>query len=440
MPLTELSMDDNDRVRYRSNRLLIPDYEGLRSSCIHESHNNPAAGHPGRTKTYEILGRSYYWLNMHEDVARYVRNCDICRRAKPSRDKYHGLLQPLEPPRRRWAHISIDFVTGLPESRTCDGVPVENIMVVVNRLTKARHFIACDSMKGPHAAKLFYAHVWKLHGLPESIVSDRGAQFESAFWKSLCNMLRIKASLTTAYHLEGDGQTEIANAAMEQVLRCYTSYLQDDWAECLHTAEFACNNWESATTGLTPFFANSGQHPRIGNEPIAPQDPTADDLVMPEDQALEFATNMDKVESYLHDEMLWAQAVYEKQANRRRMPPPNYKVGDRVYLSARNLRTRRPSPKLDWKSLGPYKIIERVGPLAFRLELPPTMAIHDVFHVNLLRPAPDDPLTGQALPAPPPVFVDDLPEYAVEAIVDSMRDRRRGVLYKVQWVGYAETT
>ena len=122
------------------------------------------------------------------------------------------------------------------------------------------------------------------------------------------------------------------------------------------------------------------------------------------------------------------------------MPPPNYKVGDRVYLSARNLRTRRPSLKLDWKSLSPYKIIERVGPLAFRLELPPTMAIHDVFHVNLLRPAPDDPLTGQALPAPPPVFVDDLPEYAVEAIVDSMRDRRRGVLYKVQWVGYAETT
>ena len=84
--------------------------------------------------------------------------------------------------------------------------------------------------------------------------------------------------------------------------------------------------------------------------------------------------------------------MYEKQANRRRMPAPNYQVGDRAYLSARNLWTRRPCPKLDWKNLGPYKIIERVSPLAYRLELPDTIDIHDVFYVNLLRPAPDDPL------------------------------------------------
>lgn len=181
---------------------------------------------------------------------------------------------------------------------------MENIMVVVDRLSKARHFIACNSMKAPHAAKLFYTHVWKLHGLPDSIISDRGPQFKSAFWKSLCEMLRVKSSLSTAYHPETDGQTEIANAAMEQVLRCYTSYLQDDWAEWLPTAEFSCNNWQSATTGLTPFFANSGQHPRIGNEPVVPQDPLATMLQVTNDQALEFATNMDKVEAYLHDEML----------------------------------------------------------------------------------------------------------------------------------------
>lgn len=324
----------------------------------------------------------------------------------------------------------MDFITHLPASRGHDAV-----MVVVDRLSKMRHFMACKgTCDSEEAARLFTENVWKLHGLPTTIVSDRGPQFVSGFWKHLTQRLRISATLSTAYHPETDGQTERMNASLEQYLRLYVTYLQDDWADWLPLAEFAANDTVSETTTVTPFFANYGFHPRLGFEPVQPgTKPAARD-------AEKFAAQMQEISDYLRTEMLAARARYEEQANRKRRPARRYQVGQEVWLDARNIRTLRPTKKLDWKNCGPFKITEVVSPWAYRLLLPDPMRIHPVFHVSLLRPAADDPLPAQENDPPPPVEVDGLQEWEVEEVLDSRWDRRgRGrprLKYTVKWTGY----
>jgi len=373
----------NDRVYYRD-RIMIPDHDELKIKLLRHVHDSPVGGHPGRGKTLEILQREYYWPKMFETVKRYVACCHTCRKAKSSRDKYHGLLKPLPIAERRWQHISVDFVIDLPESKG-----YTNIMVVVDRLSKYRYLIPCKEITAPETARLFLRYVWANQGLPTTIVSDRGSQFVSAFWTELCSRLKITALLSSAYHPETDGQTENANAAMEQVLRAYTSYAQDDWVDWLPMAQFEANNTVSESTQASPFLICYGQNPRMGFEP-----PTA--VSRPYRQRLDAAAadrmvdKMKDIVDLIREELTWTQALHQEYANRTRQPAPAYQIGDRVWLDARNLRTQRRSKKLDWKNVGPYKISAVVSSHAYKLELPELMRIHPVFHVNLLRPAEPD--------------------------------------------------
>jgi hypothetical protein len=433
--LSECEVIDN-RLFFRG-RLMIPENDELKVKILRETHDAPAAGHPGRARTLELIQRNYHWPQMHETVRRFVSCCHICSRAKSSRLKYQGLLKPLPVPDRRWQDISVDFIVDLPSSQGC-----KNIMVVVCRLSKMFHAIACDDMTAPAVAKMFLREVWKHHGLPRTIVSDRGRQFVSAFWKEATQQLGAKALLSTAFHPETDGQTERVNAVLEQYLRAYVSYLQDDWYDWLPMCEFAGNNAVSATTGVSPFFANSGQHPRMGYEPPTGQIRP----VYQRSQALDanaFVEKMSEIEGFLKEEMQWAQAVYENTANINRSPAPAYQVGDEVLLDARNITTTRPTQKLDWKNLGPFKVIKVVSPYSYRLELPNTMKIHDVFHTSRLRPAAgiEEAIPGQKQLPPPPIIVDGEEEYLIERI-DDMRfnKRRRRFEYLVRWSGYDEPT
>jgi transposase InsO family protein len=157
----------------------------------------------------------------------------------------------------------MDFITGLPSSKGYDA-----IWVVADHLTKMRHFAPCSTTidtKG--LANLFLSNIFRLHGLPDTIVSDRGPQFASRFWTHLCNSLKIEPCLSTAFHPEIDGQTERTNSIMEQYLRAYANYQQDNWEQFLPMAEFAANNHVSETTGLSPFFTNYGMHHKIDFEP-----------------------------------------------------------------------------------------------------------------------------------------------------------------------------
>ncbi|KAL9564024.1 hypothetical protein ACKAV7_011798 [Fusarium commune] len=261
--------------------------------------------------------------------------------------------------------------------------------------------------------------VWKLYGLPQTIVSNRGPQFVAEFWKKLNQQLSINALLLTVYHPETDGQTERLNAILEQYLRAYVSYLQDDWSRWLPLAEFAVNLLKSETTRMSPFFANYGFNPRMGFKPTI----TVRGTPATRD-AEQFAQTMNEILEYLRSESIAAQARYEDQANRHRRPARRYREGDYVWLDARNIKTLRPQKKLDWKNIGPLKITKVISPYAYWLDLPASMKIHPVFYTNLLRPAATNPLPGQNPDPPPPIEVEGVEEWEVEDILDSRWDRR----------------
>ena len=161
---------------------------------------------------------------MRRDVERYVRNCHSCQRSRTSRHFPFDVLRPLSIPEGPWKDISMDFVTELLWSNECDA-----ILAVICRLTKMRHFIPCqETISTNQLAGLFVRHVFRLHDLPDSIVSDREGQFIAEFWKQLCQLFRVQRALSTSYHPKIDDQTERFNVIMEQYLRVYTNYLQND--------------------------------------------------------------------------------------------------------------------------------------------------------------------------------------------------------------------
>ena len=214
--------------------------------------------------------------------------------------------------------------------------------------------------------------------------------------------------MSTAFHPQTDGQTERLNAVMEQYLRSYVSYLQDDWSTWLPLAEFSANNTISETTNLSPFFALHGYHPRATTSLLPVTEPTPGDP-----DALATTTTIQEIHDYLKAEMGRAQAIQAEGSNRHRIPAPTFSPGDRVWLDARNIKTRRPSVKLDHRRLGPYEVIESVGTSAVRLRLPNTVLIHPVFHVSLLEHAANDPFPGLIAPPPPAVIVDGEEEWEV---------------------------
>ncbi|KAH0602650.1 uncharacterized protein H6S33_008300 [Morchella sextelata] len=220
---------------------------------------------------------------------------------------------------------------------------------------------------------------------------------------------------------------------MEQYLRSYISYQQDDWVRWLPMAEFATNNHVSETTKVSPFYANLGRNPRMTFGPLEHGRTTA------EDQANSIAREMKGIIDFLRNEMFRAQRIQEESANMNRIPAPHYRVGDKVFLSTRHVLTKRPSKKFDWKRIGPYVVKRIVNPYAYELELPRSMKIHPVFHVSLLSPAANDPLPGQEQLPPPPIEIEGQEEWEVEDILDS-RKRRGRFEYLVKYVGYNETS
>ena len=409
--------------------IYVPRDKRLQLRLLQQFHDAPAAGHFGFAKTYELLIRKFYWPNLRTTLQDYISSCTTCNLNKPTRQKPYGLLQPLPIPERPWDSISIDFIVKLPPSIPKGGAtPYDSILVVVDRLTKMAHFEPCnESITASELAWLFLKVVFKYHGIPRNWISDRGAVFTSNFFKEFSKLLNMVQRFSTAYHPQTDGQTERVNSVLEQYLRIYTNYAQDNWADLLHLAEFAYNNTLSNTTKETPFYANYGYHPRFE---VAELD-TPENNKNP--SATERITYLKGLQDYLKVQIQRAQDE-QAQAFNRGVVAPQFKVGNQVYLSRRHITTTRPSDKLDTKRLGPFKITRIIGKNAFELALPPTWTIHNVFHASLLSKAQESSLRALQTP-PPPILILDQPEYEVESILDRKTLRGQDYFF-VKWKGY----
>ena len=230
----------------------------LRNECIEWLHIHPFSGHVGMRRTLELLGRNFWWPGVEADVARYVGNCEMCTRNKSPNTKKAGLLAPLPIPGRPWESIGMDFITHLPKTK--NGYTA--LYVVIDRLTKLVHIApTTNTATAADTAQLFLDMVFKHHGLPRNIVSDRDVKFTSSFWTSFCEQVGIKLKMSSAYHPQTDGQTERMNRVIVDMMRHYINPTHDDWDEHLMAIEFAINNAFQQSIGTTPFRLTYGQNP-----------------------------------------------------------------------------------------------------------------------------------------------------------------------------------
>jgi RNase H-like domain found in reverse transcriptase/Reverse transcriptase (RNA-dependent DNA polymerase)/Integrase zinc binding domain/Chromo (CHRromatin Organisation MOdifier) domain/Integrase core domain len=399
----------------------------LRTRVIRLFHDTPESGHFGILRTSELVARDFFWPGMEASVRTYVNGCETCNRIKAPRHQRYGKNMPIPPPERPWSGLAMDFVTDLPESTDSQ---YTSILVVVDRFTKMATYIPCrKDIDSPELARLFFERVICRHGVPDDIITDRGSQFTSRFWNRVCSYLSMDHRRSTAFHPQTDGQTERQNQTMEQYLRAYVNYEQDNWAMLLPLAEFAYNNTIHQSTRMTPFFANYGFHPQMQFKK-----PKAAARLSSEKSAEELVGRLHESHERLRNNLLEAQ---ERQSRYAKGQEIIFNVGDKVWLSTRNIKSTRLSKKLDYKRIGPYRITQVINANAYRLELPRELRIHDVFHVSLLdRYTPPGP--GQPQPEPLPTIAaseDTEEEWEVERILDSKR-RYRKLHYLVQWAGY----
>jgi hypothetical protein len=413
-----------------NDKVYVPNYNDSRLKILRARHDSPLAGHPGILKTIELISRDYMWIGLRSDVEQYVGGCTVCQRTKGTNRLPTGKLRTLEVPSRPWAEISMDFIEQLPSSNKYD-----SILVIVDRLTKWSIFIPTKTtLTSSGLAELILDRLISQHGLPEAIVSDRGSKFVSKLWRYLTSRLGIHLRLSTAFHPQTDGQTERVNQVLEQYLRIFTSYNQDDWSTLLPQASLAYNNSIHSATKFTPFYANFGYHPRWVDELL----PTSSTEI-PEGHRI--AESIVTVHEICARNIAEINKTYAQEYDKGRSEHIPYRRGDLVMLSMQNIRTRRPMKKLDLRQSGPFEVLDAIGTHAYRLKLPPSMKVHDVFHASLLRPYTAASFPGQTMPPPAPVeTIDNGLEYEISRISDSRNNPRSGRLeYLVEWLGYEGT-
>jgi len=228
-------------------------------------------------------------------------------------------------------------------------------------------------------AEHFMRHVYTRFGLPVTLVTDRDKLFMSSVWQSISKLLGTRHQLSTAYHPQTDGQTESINKVVEQYIRLYGNYTQTDWADLLPYAEFCYNSTPHTTTKVAPYQALTGYMPRRTLEERPGTDSKGTHT------AKEFVAQIYDIHQYLKENIECANRHYEKTYNNKRKPY-SFKVDDLVLLKAKHLKQLRPSQKLSDKFLGPHKVTEVINPMAYRIDLPTSSRVHNVFHISLLKP------------------------------------------------------
>ncbi|CAJ2630725.1 unnamed protein product [Trifolium pratense] len=416
-----------DALILRHNKIWVSPTSRFKRLLMKEFHETPVGGHGGIVKTLKRLSENFYWANMRTDVKEFINCCVVCQQTKYSTAKPGGLLQPLPIPSNIWEDISLDFVTGLPLSH---GYTV--ILVVVDRFSKAVHLGALPTQFTAYrVAELFVNLVCKLHGLPKSIVSDRDPIFISRFWADLFRFSGTLLRMSSSYHPQTDGQTEVTNRTIEQYLRSFVHARPSQWFRFLPWAEFHYNTSFHSAAGMTPYQVIYGKIP-----PTIPSYIEGSSSVNACDDML---NSREEILALLRRNLAKAQARMKANADSHRREV-SFEVGSWVYVKLQPYRqisvTGEKYSKLSKRFYGPFVVLERIGEVAYKLELPSHSKIHNVFHCSVLKqhqgpdPSEIDPLPFDS--------VDNHPLVEPLAIINSKTVTSAGVSKRqvlVQWTG-----
>ncbi|KAH0737522.1 hypothetical protein KY290_036227 [Solanum tuberosum] len=358
------------------NRLVIPPDHDLKKLLLEEFHSSKIGGHAGISRTFHRLSSNFYWSGMRQDVKQFVLTCQICQQMKDTCSRPSGLLLPLPIPSAIFEDISMDFITGLPSSH---GRTV--ILVIVDRLSKYGHFIALPPKFTSHKiAEVFVQEYIRLHGFPSTIVSDRDPIFLSEFWAEINRLQGTQLAKSSAYHPQSDGQTEALNKCLEMYLRCFAADTPTSWFPLLPWAEFWYNTSYQHSSKLTPFEVVYGRPP-----------PTIARYVLDGNTTPVVAASLrerDDTLALLKSNLQFAQARMKRYADKGRKDVA-FQIGDWVFVRLRpyrqlSLRLQRHT-KLSRRFFGPFQVLQRIGEVAYKLNIPPSSKIHPVFHVSALR-------------------------------------------------------
>ncbi|WVZ79968.1 hypothetical protein U9M48_027490, partial [Paspalum notatum var. saurae] len=379
---------DEEGVLWFKNRLVVPKDMELRKKILDEAHTSMFTLHPGSNKMYQDLKQKFWWTRMKREIAKYVSECDVCQRVKADHLKPAGMLQPLAVPAWKWEDIHMDFIVRLP--RTQKGY--DSIWVIIDRFTKSTHFIPVKTTyRAKQYAELYISRIVYLHGVPLTITSDRGSLFLSRFWEQLQTALGTNLIHSSAYHPQTSGQVERVNQILEDMLRARALTYSTKWDECLPLAS-------SPTT-------------------IAIEE-------------LRYGTFRGPIRQtqvrFIHGNLKRARSRRKSYSDKRRRPLV-FEKDDHVYLKVspmKGVHRFGVKGKLAPRYVGPFKITEPCGPVAYRLELPPHLAaVHDVFHVSQLKKC-------LRVPEEKPIKILDQKQRST---------RRRNInFYKVQWSNHSE--
>lgn len=431
-PTPELTVKDG--YLYSGDRMYVPDDAALRTRLLREFHDSPLGGHLGKSKTAHRVKSRFYWPGMDGSISDYVLSCGECQKNKSVNAAKAGTHQALPVPARPWQQFSMDKITQLP--RTPSGH--DCLVVFVDKLSKAVHLAATvTAATAPQLADLTLHEVVRLHGVPQSILSDRDPCFTSRFWRALWSRLGTTLTMSTAYHPQTDGQTERANRTIEEMLRARVNAMGNDWDKHLDVLEMAYNSSVNASTGYSPFRLNHGY-----------------DMLLPLDYALpnildtnneEAAQRLERMQRELEDARASIARACSKQGEyvdrgRRAL---TFSVGQSVLLSTRNLRlpAANTNTKFGPRFIGPFTVKRVINPNAYELDLPSSWSMHPVVNITALHPYRDPwekfPLRPLTHTRPPPhsVTQDGVAQYEVESLL-AKRGSGRGVQYLVQWKGY----
>jgi hypothetical protein len=284
----------NDEILMYKGRIYVPNSQELKNLILGEMHIVPYSRHPGYQKTIVAVKSQYYWTGMKREVVDFIARCLECQKVKVEHRHPVGLLQPLPILEWKWEVVTMDFITKLPRTNKKH----DSIMVMVDKLTKAFHFIP---VKLTHKeTNIFYVcmrDIARLHDIPKTIVSDRDPKFTSKFWKRLFNGFGTNLNFSRAYHPELDGQTERVNQVIEDMLRMYVMDKQSKWEYYPHLVDFSYNNGYQSSLKMSPFEALYG---RKCNRPVSWDNPT-DREVVGLDLLREMEEQMIKIKQNLKD-------------------------------------------------------------------------------------------------------------------------------------------